>query len=162
MKTKTFGALLLLLSVLGTRAAAADKTQKDDSKTFGLRNGRFWNVLEASERARYLEGIVDGWELRGHTQDVVSGRVISALSACGGSFTFDEAAEMITAAYIEPENRTLPVGWVMMADLAIQCGRTTRDAVFPALRKHLATIGDKTVSSVEISPIDTILSVSAK
>jgi hypothetical protein len=71
---------------------------------------------------------------------------------------------MITAAYNEPENRTLPIGWVMMADLAIQCGHTTRDAVFPALRRHLADISEagKRTEGSAISPIDTILSVSTK
>ena len=69
---------------------------------------------------------------------------------------------MITAAYKEPENRSLPVGWVMMTDFAIQCGRTTSDVVFPALRKRVADMANKTVSGSAISPIDVISSVSAK
>lgn len=107
----------------------------------------------------FLEGIDDGWTLRQQTEDSTSGKVIKALSSCG-SLTYAELAEMITAAYNEPENRTLPIGWVMMADIAIQCGRTTRDAVFPALRRHLAD--SSATEGSAISPIDTILSVSTK
>lgn len=156
---RTFATLILLISILSRGAIAADK---DGAETFGLKNGRFWNTLpEGSARPLFLLGILDGWELRGQTEDEVSGKVILALSPCGTIET-EELAEMVTAAYKEPENRNLPVGWVMMANFAIQCGRTTRDVVFPALRKHLADVAGKTVFGGARGPIDVILSVSTK
>jgi len=162
MKPRILATLVLLLSVQVGGAAAADK---DDTETAGLENGRFWNALsEDATRSEFLLGILDGWKLREQTEDAVRGTVINALSSCGGSFTYAELAEMVTAAYNEPENRPLPIGWVMMADLAIQCGHTTREAVFPALRKHLAEVSGPGVLIKEsaMSPIDTILSASTK
>jgi hypothetical protein len=158
---RTFVTLILLISILSRVAIAANK---EDTETLGLKNGRFWNALpdEISYRRLFLVGILDGWELRGNTEDEVSGKVLGAMSKCGASFRYEELAEMITQAYKEPENRSLPIGWVMIADFAIQCGRTTGDVVFPALRKHLADISSKTVSGDAISPIDVILSASAK
>ena len=149
----------LLALVLGIRAIGADK----EDETYGMKNGRFWNALaDDSERPLFLLGFEDGWSLRGHTESTVLGKVITALHPCGNSITYGEESEMITATYKEPENRNLPIGWVLMADSAIQCGRTTRDAVFPALRKHLADISGKTVGVDALIPIDVISSVSTK
>jgi hypothetical protein len=154
-----FGPLAFLIFAL----SAALAVDKDEFETYHLKNGRFWNALpESTARSAFLRGILDGWELRGETEGEVSGKVILAMSGCGTSFRPEELAEMITAAYKEPENRSLPVGWVMMADFAIQCGRTTSDVVFPALRKRVADMANKTVSGSAISPIDVISSVSAK
>lgn len=98
---------------------------------------------------------MDGWSLRQETEEEVPGKVLAATIPCG-TVQYAELAEMVTTAYSEPENRNLPVGWVMLADIAIECGRTTSNLVFPALRAHLA----KEASGSSISPIDTINSVS--
>jgi hypothetical protein len=108
----------------------------------------------------FLEGVYDGWHLR-ETEDTIDGKMVHILAASkGSSLSFEELAEMVNAAYSDPENRSLPVGWVMLADLAIQRGETSRDRVFPALLRHLAAISEKTHGArpSEVSPIDTILS----
>ena len=159
MKSRILTALLLLPLIWGVRSIGAD----NDDQTYGMKNGRFWNALpDDSERSLFLLGLEDGWSLRGHTESTVLGKVILALHPCGSRVTFGEEAEMITAAYKEPENRSLPIGWVMMAGSAIQCGQTTSNAVFPALRKHLAGISGKTVGGDSLIPIDVISSVSAR
>jgi len=159
MKSQRLTVLLLLLLIWGIRAIGVD----NDTETYGMKNGRFWNALpDDSERSLFLTGLEDGWSLRGHTESTVLGKVILALHPCGSRITFGEEAEMITATYKEPENRSLPIGWVMMAESAIQCGQTTSSAVFPALRKHLADISGKTVGGDALIPIDVISSVSEK
>ena len=131
--------------------------------TFGLKNGRFWASLPREAQPLYLEGIVDGWALRGHTEEIVQGKVILALKS-GASITYSELAQMVTAAYSSVENLSLPIGWVLMADLSIQRGETSIDAVLPALRRHLASISGRKggVESPGISPIDAIMAVQIK
>ncbi len=150
-----FGVLIFVSFTLYSGASG------NDEQTLGMKNGRFWNGLTTdSERTLFIVGFEDGWSLRGNTEDTVSGKVILALHPCNSSMTYGEEAEMITAAYKEPENRGLPVGWVLMANSAIHCGRTASSTVFPALRRHLAEIAGKTATGDELSPIDAILSVS--
>ena len=160
MKARTLATVMLLLLILRIGATAAGADNED--QTYGMKNGRFWNGLDDdSERTAFLVGLDDGWSLRGDTESIVSGKVLLALHPCASSITYGEEVEMITAAYKEPENRNLPIGWVMMADRAIQCGETTSNAVFPALRKHLAdrkTGGGDTL----VGPIDVISSVTTK
>ena len=161
MKPRTLTTLILFFVFI--LYAGTVVGEEATGKTFGMQNGRFWNDLADDQaHALFLIGIFDGWQLRGHTEDTVLGKVITAMSPCGSSF--GELAEMVTTAYKEPENRTLPVGWVLMASIQIQCGRTTRDAVFPALRKHLGTFSGTTkgVPGSVLDPIDVILSVSTK
>lgn len=156
MKARMLATVVLLFLTVGICATGANS----EDQTYGMKNGRFWNALDDSQRAAFLAGLEDGWSLRGHTESTVLGKVILALHPCGSSVTYGEEAEMITAAYKEPENRSLPIGWVMMADSAIQCGKTTSNAVFPALRKHLADISGKTVGGDALLPIDVISAAS--
>jgi hypothetical protein len=151
------GVLIFLSLALSVGAGGTG----NEEQTFGVKNGRFWNPLSSdSERTLFLVGLEDGWSLRAQTEDTVSGKVILALHPCNSPMTYGEEAEMITSAYKEPENRGLPVGWVLMANSAIHCGQTSGAAVFPALRRHLADVYGKGASGNQIAPIDTILSVS--
>jgi hypothetical protein len=160
MEKRAQGVLgVMILLFLATLVGAGDGA--NDDQTLGMKNGRFWNTLTTdSERTLFVLGLQDGWSLRGNTEDTVSGRVILAFHPCNSSMTYGEEVEMISAAYREPENRGLPVGWVLMASSAIHCGKTTSSSVFPALRRHLAEISSKTSTGGELAPIDTILSVS--
>ncbi len=154
------GTVSVVIFLSLTLSVSANGGTSDD-QTLGMKNGRFWNALTSdSERAFFLLGLEDGWSLRGDTEDTVSGKVILALHPCRSSMTYGEEAEMVTAAYKEPENRGLPVGWVLMADSAIHCGKTTGSAVFPALCRRLAEISGRTAGGDELTPIDIILSVS--
>lgn len=153
---------LLLLFLLATvfLALTCTAADRDNLETFGLKNGRFWNEIPKEARSLFLLGIFDGWELRGHSENEIPGKVLLALS--GPHVPMGELAEMLDEAYSHPENRSLPVGWVVLADRAIQRGETTPDLVFPALRKQLAERLAGTVSGDAISPIDTIRSVQTK
>ena len=166
--------LVLLTSlalVLCPLASTATSPKEDHSETFRLKNGRFWMGLSDVARPYFLMGLADGWTLRGHTEETVKGSVILALSSCSDT-SYGELAEMVTAAYEQPENRVLPIGWVMMADLAIGCGKTTPEKVFPALLKHLTAVNDAVSKSritreegvyvSRISPIDVIAAASEK
>jgi hypothetical protein len=149
-------ATLLLSASFACSQPAADET-------FRLKNGRFWASLPSETQPMYLAGIVEGWELRADTEELVQGKVINALRR-GGSVTYSELARMVSTAYSSAENLSLPIGWVLMADLAIQRGETTIEAVFPALRRHLSSISARKggVESPGISPIDAILEVQIK
>ena len=134
-----------------------------DDVTYGLRNGRFWRDMapDLSVKAVFLSGLIEGWKLRDQVEDVISGAVVVAMSP-GGTMQYADLAVMVDATYEHAENLSLPVGWVVMASFAVQRGDTTRDMVFPALRRHLAELRNTTTSrpTSEVSPIDTILSVS--
>jgi hypothetical protein len=164
MKPRTLTTLVVFMAFI--LSAGTVVGEEAAGKTFGMQNGRFWNDLTDNDaRTLFLIGIFEGWQLRVRTEDSVTGKVIDALSPCGSSF--GELAEMVTTVYKEPENRTLPVGWVLMASVKIQCGQTTHDRVFPVLRKHLAAVlaavsGTKGVPGSVLDPIDAILSVSTK
>lgn len=148
--------LCCLLSALPLAA------EENVNLTYGLQNGRFWNLMDADSRPIYLLGIVHGWTLRGHTEDGSEVDVILALTSGKVSLTFEELAEMITSDYANPENRTLPIGWVMMAEMAVHRGDTTRPVVLSALRKWLVDISGKTLRGSQISPINTIVAASKK
>jgi hypothetical protein len=161
MEKRGQGILGVIIFLFLTTFTAAGGGGNDD-QTIGMKNGRFWNSLTTdSERTLFVLGLRDGWSLRGNTEDTVSGKIILAFHPCNSSMTYGEEVEMISAAYREPENRGLPVGWVLMANSAIHCGKTAGSSVFPALRRHLAEISGKTAAGDELAPIDTILSVSA-
>lgn len=106
-------------------------------------------------------GITDGWELRGETENSAMGMVLNALRS-DSSITFGELAQMVNSTYRQPENRSLPVGWVLMASMAVQRGETTKEREFPALRRHLSKCLDtsRIVPGSEINPLDTIRQVS--
>src|SRR5260370_5725930 len=112
---------------------------KDADKTFSLLNGRYWTKLEPEQRPFFLAGMVDGWTFRKETEETVQGNVINAWGAAG-NLKYSEMVKMIDLAYAEPENLTLPVGWVVMASMAIQRGDTTRDVVLSALRRFMASV----------------------
>jgi hypothetical protein len=149
---------LFLLSVLPLLA-----TPPDD-QTVGLNNGRFWrNTLgrDLTLGTVYLEAMIDGWSLRGDTEEVVPGKVLIVMNS-GGELRYDELARIVDAAYDEPENLSLPIGWVAMGCLAVQRGETSRELVLGALRKHLANImlsPQQSIAVTKISPIDAILNL---
>jgi len=149
---------ILLIITFSTGAPGAENADE----TSRMKNGRFWSALTDDERIFVTMGIHDGWELRGQTESATQGMVLRAFNRCASPVTNGEDAEMITLAYKEPENRVLPIGWVVMADEAIRCGETTGDVVFPALRKFLADTSGKDISYPGLSPIPVILSVSTK
>ena len=157
MNLRMIATFSLLLFALSTAAVA-----ENAEETFRMKNGRFWNALNADERIFVVMGIDDGWELRGQTEGETQAKVLRAFNRCTTAATNGEEAEMITKAYQEPENRNLPIGWVMMADAAIRCGQTTANVVFPALRKFLADVSGKEISYPGLSPISAILSVCTK
>jgi hypothetical protein len=143
---------LVVASVVLSAAEPADQT-------LHLKNGRFWNVLESAEnRHAFVLGLMDGWQLRGDTQDIIKGSVIIAMSG-SGRFTTVDLTNMVTSIYSEAENLTLPVGWVVMGCLAVQRGETTRDIVMMTLRRHLATVMARKdeLSSAEIDPVELII-----
>ncbi len=146
---------LLLMLFFCASVFAAERPDE----TFHMKNGRFWNSLVSSDsQLVFLLGLMDGWELRGTTKDVVLGKELIAWQGSPKS-TMGDLTDMITAVYGETENQTLPVGWVAMGCLAVQRGDATRDAVFLVLRKHLTTVLGWTDShpAKEIDPIDLIL-----
>jgi hypothetical protein len=73
--------------------------------------------------------------------------------------TYEEIAELIASDFRSPENRALPVGWVLLAELAIHRGDTTRELVLPALHKRLLFIMSAH-PPIDFSPIPNIRSVS--
>ena len=139
---------------------------KDTDKTFGLLNGHYWMKLSTEQRFFLLTGLVDGWAFREATEDTVKGSVILAWGIAGDNFQYIDMVKMIDLAYAEPENLTLPVGWVVMANMAVQRGDTTRDAALLALRKFLGGLKsgppDRKFYGSEISPVNTILSLKTK
>ncbi len=145
---------LCFVSALTTSAHA----QKDLTKTFGLENGRYWNALDEEVRTAYVEGVIHGWTLRQETEDSVDGNVVVAFTSGNVSLTYSELAEMVTAAYRTPDNRTIPIGWVMLAEMAVHRGETTEALVFAALRERVLKMSGKnsTMIGSQASPIDTI------
>jgi hypothetical protein len=131
---------------------------QDREKTLGLDNGRHWNaILDVNWRIGYLDGLIDGWKLRAYTEESIRGRVINAMTS-SGSFTTNEVAKMVTAAYSNTENLNLPVGWIALACLAVQRGETTTEAVFLALRQFLTGLQSKPeYSADELDPLPAIL-----
>ncbi len=132
--------------------------QKGLNKTFGLENGRYWNAMDGEVRSAYVEGIIHGWTLRQETEDAVDSDVVLAFTSGNVSLTYGELAEMINAVYRQPENRTLPIGWVMLAEMAVHRGETTEALVFPALRQRVLKMSDRNSTMVgsQASPIPTI------
>ncbi len=122
-------------------------------QTFGLKNGRFWNSLPTADtRHTFVMGLLDGWELRGHTEDAALGRVLTAMKT-SSHFTMKDLSEMVTSVYSDIENLSLPIGWVVMGCFAVQRGDTTRDAVFMSLRKYLGTLSGR-MDAVPITETD--------
>jgi len=112
----------------------------DMEQTRGLRNGRFWNSIGESTRLSFLNGMADGWEME-HRAEIQEHSSLTILGkAWVSDLTYGEMSKMVTKTYQQPENLTLPIGWVALASLAIQRGETTQDTVFPALRKFLADL----------------------
>ena len=113
--------LLLFLFVCASVVA-----QDHLDETFHMKNGRFWNGLESPDnRLSYLRGLMDGWELRGMTKDVILGKEIIVWQGSPKS-TMGDLTDMITSGYAQTENEPLPIGWAAMACLAVQRGDTTR------------------------------------
>ena len=141
---------------------ARQTPDSDEFMTLSKRNGRFWNALPTSVSVRelFLMGITEGWDLRTAEDEEVPGKMLIAFSPGGSSVMFTELVEMVNAAYSAPENRSLPVGWVLMAEMAVVRGSTTRDLVYPALRKHLATLFKGHVGSAGV--VDVIASSGIK
>ena len=130
-------------------------SQTPSDQTLYLRNGKFWSSLPTETQSIFLMGVVDGWKLRGDTEELVRGKVALALVP-GGNVSYGEMARMVTTAYADPINMSLPIGWVLMAELAVQRGEATNEAVLAALRRHLE---DGQVEAPGVSPLDAILNV---
>jgi hypothetical protein len=130
----------LLTLVLAVSTFAAD----NQLTTFNMRNGHFWHELsEAGDyRPAFLMGLMEGWDLRGNTESSVLDSTANALSR-SPQFSTDDLAKMISSVYKDPENLSLPVGWVALGCLAVQRGESTKAIVFVALRKHLAHLSEK-------------------
>lgn len=140
-----------LLCSIGLSAA-------DIEQSWGLKNGRYWQegIVTDGARGCFLAGLMDGWRLRGDTEDSVRGSVLMALEH-PTPIKYSELVAMVNSAYAEPENLSLPVGWVLLGALAVQRGEVTKDGVLLALRKHLASLGSTNHLSSEISPVEIIM-----
>src|SRR5258706_16314731 len=115
MKATSMRKLCLLLVVASVSLLTAD----DPSRTFGLNNGRFWNSLpNVDTRHTFVMGLLDGWGLRGNTEEATQGRVINAMTG-GSHFRTDYLVSLVTSVYADVENLPLPVGWVVMGCLAV-------------------------------------------
>ena len=89
--------------------------------------------VHGAVRTIFLVAMIDGWTLRDNVEDIVRGDVIGAMKATG--MQYGDLMLMVDAAYAHAENLSLPVGWVVMASLAVQRGETTTDVVLVALRQ---------------------------
>src|SRR6266446_3248423 len=143
----------LFVALIFSAGLASSQTASD--ATLRLRNGRFWSTVPLETQSLFLMGIVDGWKLRGDTEELVRGKVALALLP-GGSVSYGDMAKMVSAAYADPANISLPIGWVLIAELAVQRGEVTNEEALQALRKHLE---DGEVDPPGVSPIDAILNI---
>ena len=136
-------------------------TPQSTQETLGLNNGRFWELLpnDPGVRALYLAGIFDGWRLRGDEQDVAASSTLAVMAA-GGTFTLGELVAFTNGVYAQPENLSLPVGWVLMTAFAVQRGEAAKEPLLTALRAHLAALfsRNRTPMPSEIRPTALILS----
>jgi len=125
-----------------------------------MKNGRFWRSIADSPEAQsiFLAGLVDGWSLRGSTEENIPGKVLVAFGGTA-KLTYAQLAEMVSAAYSDPENLNLPIGWVLLADFSIEKGEANKEAVFTALRKYLARPG---LRVGPFDPISTIMDAAKK
>jgi hypothetical protein len=150
--------LLLLLPLLLLRAADNYGTcvapTTDGGCAQSLKNGRFWTqgLHTGNQRHAYVLGMLDSWEFRTSVQDRISGAELSAFVA-GNSRTEDLTA-MIDSVYGQPENLSVPIGWIAVACLAVQRGEWKRDAIMTELRAHLERLRPGT--SQETSPLGVI------
>lgn len=129
-------ALCILVLLLATRSSGA---QAPSDKTFGLDNGRFWNALAPVNREAYVAGILEGWQLRGFTENIVQARVLHLFNA-DAQFTSSAVTDIVSSIYRDTENISLPVGWVVLASLAIERGENDRDTVLLSLRKKMSQL----------------------
>ncbi len=113
--------------------------EAQDRHTGSLSNGRYWNAIIEERRVGFLDGMLAGWYLRGSTEKVMSGSVILATTS-SGHFTTNELSQMITAAYSHAENLNLPIGWVVLACMAVERGETSQEAALVALRQFLKNL----------------------
>lgn len=143
----------LLVVLICSAGLASSQTASD--ATLRLRNGRFWSTVPPEAQSIFLMGIVDGWKLRGDTEELVRGKVALALIP-GGNVSYGEIANMVSLAYADPANISLPIGWVLIAELAIQRGEATTEEALQALRKHLE---EGEVDPPGVSPIDAIMNI---
>jgi len=134
--------------------------QSPRDQTFNLKNGRLWLSLPDDEtRSVFLMGQFDGWNLLRNTEKEIKTAVLVVMGH-GGPLTMVELAAMVTKAYAAPENLSLPIGWVVMASLAVQRGEVSGDVAFAALRKFLTGLTSRANGRVigsEMNPIDLIL-----
>jgi hypothetical protein len=137
-------------------------TDEPNDKTFGLENGRFWNTLKPDWKGVYVRGIYHGWKLRGNTEETMLGKVINAFVS-SGNFDTNDLAAMVTSVYADAENLALPIGWVVLASLAVERGETDRTTVFLALRKQMTELlSGSARPNTAFDPLDTILASRGK
>jgi len=148
---KTLGSLVLF-GMLPLLAAG-----EPSNETFGLENGRVWNTLTPDWKGACLMGMVQGWKLRANTEESTLVRVANAFSA-SGKFNTNDLADMVTSVYADTENIALPIGWVVLASLAIERGETSRNTVLVALRKQMTKLlsGKGSLPNTDFDPIATI------
>jgi hypothetical protein len=127
--------VVVLLGVL----ALIGEAQAQDRHTGSLSNGRQWNAITEERRVGFLDGMLQGWYLRGSTEKVISGSVILATTS-NGHFTTNELSMMVTSAYSHAENLNLPIGWVALACMAVERGETSQEAALVALRQFLGSL----------------------
>jgi hypothetical protein len=154
--------LALLFVSISSPAQKSSSADHADAFTFELANGRYWISLKSTTGGQgdFMCGLASGWDFRG-TTDLAKGSVIAATQ--GRPKNCDELAELVTAGYVDPANRDLPIGWVFLAELAIKRGETTPDRVFPALRQLVSKIlnADPT-NFISLDPIPTIIGAATK
>jgi hypothetical protein len=132
--------------------------EERNDRTFGLENGRLWTSLQPDYRPVFHLGIVHGWQLRANTEEVMKGKVINAF-ASSGNFYSNELADLVTSVYADTENVALPIGWVVLASLAVERGQVDRNTVLTALRKQMTDLlnGKRSRPNTDYDPLETIL-----
>src|ERR1700737_486943 len=84
--------MVVALSGSGVLGAANDR------ETGGHKKGRFWPSLEQSERPAYLEGLIEGWNLRDAEDELRTGKVLVAMDIHGLKDFGELADHLLTAA----------------------------------------------------------------
>jgi hypothetical protein len=148
-------ALCVLGFLLATQLSGAEEP---GNKTFGLDNGRFWNTLTPANRQTYVEGILQGWQLRGFTEELVEARVLHLFNA-DGQFNSSDVADIASTIYRNADNLPLPVGWVVLAALTVERGENDTHTILAALRKKMSELRKtrEPRMGTDLIPIDAIL-----
>lgn len=96
---------VMSLALLAIFAQGLTFGQDPPLLTRDMGNGRFWNAMDATQKAIYLRGDYDGIYSIDRTQLKIY---------FPASLTFKEYAKMIDDLYSQPENMPLPITIVML------------------------------------------------